>query len=144
MLPKVKVTSNAYRNVYGNVYREGFSRDDILYENLLDRLGGREMLELMIGAADFNHIYYNRQGLKFTFKASPNDRVSLAQFVPMAIGTTSDPYFAPTEYQIMFSVEVFSGRGFKIAKPYHTASLTHPERLAYVFETVTKLALTFP
>jgi hypothetical protein len=130
MLPKAKVTSNAYR--------EGFSRDDILYENLLDRLGGREMLELMIGAADFDHIYYNRQGLKFTFKASPNDRVSLAQFVPMATGSSSD------SYQIVFSVEVFSGRGFKIAKPYHSVTLTHPFHLAYVFETVTKLALTFP
>jgi len=102
------------------------------------------MLELMIGAANFNHIYCNRQGLEFTFKALPNDRVSLARFVPMVISTTSDAYYAPLNYHIMFSVEKRSGCGFQIAKPYHSVTLNHPENLVRVFETVTKLALTFP
>lgn len=103
------------------------------------------MLELMIGAADFDHIYYNRQGLKFTFKAPPNDRVTFAQFVPRDPAKhPSDPYFAPARYQIMFSVEILHGRGFRIAQPYHNVTLTHPEHLVRVFETVTKLTLTFP
>ena len=137
MLPKAKVTSNAYG--------EGFSSTDILYESLLDRLGGREMLELMIGAADFNHAYHrNREGLEFTFKAPPSDTLCLAKFVPMVAGSTSSSYYAPLNYKIVFSVETHDGLGFMIAKPYHNVTLSRPENLVRVFEEVTKLALTFP
>ena len=135
-----------------------FSHLDILYENLLDRLGGREMLELMINASDFNHVYHrNREGLEFTFKAPPSDTLRLAKFAPMVAGSTSSSYYAPLNYKldaprtfnivfykIVFSVETHNGLGFMIAKPYHNVTLSRPENLVRVFEEVTKLALTFP
>ena len=102
------------------------------------------MLELMINASDFYHVYRrNREGLEFTFKAPPSDTLRLAKFVPILMSSTSSSY-APLNYKIMFSIEMHNGLGFRIAKPYHSVTLTHPERLARTFETMTKLALTFP
>ena len=127
------------------MHKEGFSSADILYENLLDRLGGREMLELMVGATNFNHVFSrNREGLEFTFKASPGDTLRLAKFVPMVACSTSSSYYAPLKYRIMFSVETHDGLGFMLAKPYHNVTLSRPENLVRVFEEVTKLVLTFP
>lgn len=120
-----------------------FSHLDILYENLLDRLGGREMLELMIAADDFAYIHYNKQGLQFTFKVPYDDKLRLAKFIPMATGSTSDAYFAPQKYQIKLTVEALSNGSFVTIKPYHDMTLSHPDRLVNVFEAMTKVAVTF-
>lgn len=136
MFPKAKVTSN--------VSRDGFSSADILYENLLDRLGGKDMLELMIGATDFNYIYYNGQGLKFTFKALGSGKLQRAQFIPTAISLAPvGVYFTPQEYHVRLTVEMRTERGFEMTKPYHSVMLMHPERLVHTFETVTKSAVSF-
>lgn len=120
-----------------------FGHVDILYENLLDRLGGREMLELMIGAGDFGYIHYNKQGLQFTFRVPYDDKLRLAKFIPMALGSTGQSYYAPTTYQIKLTVEALSAGSFEMVKPYHNVMLSHPERLVKVFETVAKVAVSF-
>ena len=102
------------------------------------------MLELMIGAKDFDYIYYNRQGLKFTFKALGNDRLQHAQFIPTAIShNTVGIYSTPQEYHVRLAIETHTGQGFKMAKPYHSVMLMHPERLVHTFETVTNSAISF-
>lgn len=102
------------------------------------------MLELMIDARDFGYVHYNWQGLQFTFRVPYDDRLRLAKFIPMAAGSTSDAYFAPQKYQIKLTVEALSNGSFVMIKPYHDMTLSHPDRMVDVFETMTKVAVTFP
>lgn len=121
-----------------------YSDQDILYDNLLDRLGGREMLELMIEARDFGYIYYNNQGLRFTFRSPGEERLRQAEFIPMAVSNTTQAYYAPATYQIRLVVQALGGLSWELVKPYHNVILEHPDRMAKVFETVAKVAVTFP
>lgn len=120
-----------------------FSHDDILFENLLSLLGGRDMLELMIRATNFNYIYYNSQGLTFTYYLPHDDEPMLAKFVPMALGSTGQSYYAPTTYQIVMTVERITGAGFIMEKPYHHVTVDSPHHLVKVFEKVARVAVSF-
>lgn len=120
-----------------------FSHEDILYENLLSLFGGQEMLELMVRATNFNCIYYNSQGLTFIFYLPGEDTPRLAKFVPMALGSTGQSYYAPTTYQIVVTVERVTGAGFIMEKPYHHVTVDSPDHLVKVFEKVAKVVVSF-
>lgn len=121
-----------------------FTYDDILYKNLLDRLGGRDMLELMINARDFGYVHYNNRGLKFVFRVFENEPPRRAEFAPVIVNSTTQSYYAPATYKVQLIVETLGARSWELIKPYHNVILEHPNRLAKVFETLTKVAVTFP
>ena len=120
-----------------------YSDKDILYDNLLDRLGGREILELMIDARDFGYVYYKDQGLRFTFRSLWEERICQAEFIPMAVSNTTQAYYAPATYQIRLIVQALNGLSWELVKPYHNVVLEHPDRMVKVFEAVAKVAVTF-
>lgn len=121
-----------------------FSDKDILYDNLLDRLGGRDMLELMIDAQNFDYVYYNKQGLRFNFRSPGEERLRQAEFVPMAAGSTSMAYYSPPTYQVRVIVRVLNGDSWNVVKPFHVVTAEHPDRLANLFQTLTHTTITFP
>lgn len=121
-----------------------YTHEDILYDNLLDRLGGQEMLELMIEARDFGPVHYNKQGLRFTFKLQREERLRQAEFIPIAISSTTQSYYAPPTYQIRLVIQTLNGLSWELVKPYHNVILEHPDRMVKVFEATTLTAITFP
>lgn len=102
------------------------------------------MLELMIDARDFGFVYYNWQGLRFTFKAVEDERLRQAEFVPMVAGTTAQAYFSPPTYQIRLIVQALNGLSWSTVKPYHNVILTNPNNLVNTFQTLTHTTITFP
>jgi len=125
-----------------------FKADQVTYDALLEALGGREMLELMINARDFDCVHRptgsSRQGLRFTFKVCEEDLLRLAVFDPMGYSTTSSSFYAPTyDYMVRMTVETLNGLSFELAKPYHCVDLTHPENMVKVFEIAANLTVTF-
>jgi hypothetical protein len=121
-----------------------FEAEEIKYESLLERLGGRESLELMINARDFSAIYHNKQGLSFTFRVHDNDRLRIAKFIPCPLSRAHDSYSRPQYmYQIRMTIETLKGISFELAKPHHHVILEHPTRMKGTFETAAQVAITF-
>jgi hypothetical protein len=115
----------------------------VLFESILLRLGGHEMLELMIQASDFEPIYYNKEGLRFTFGALGSSKLRRASFFPMVISNQSMSFYSAPKYQLRLVVETVDGSSFELEKPYHNVTLSNPSTLARTFETVAKVAVGF-
>lgn len=133
MLDRVKVTS-----------RLGYTAEEIYQDSILNSLGGSDLLELMIEARDFQPIYYNRQGLQFTY-TSPEEwaPVNRAKFIPMAAFEDGLQYFAPTIYQLRLVIEARLGDRWEMRKAYHVVTLSDPRRIVKTFEAVTGLTIGF-
>jgi hypothetical protein len=126
-----------------NVHVPEFTASMIKTEALIENLGGKDLLELMIGASDFGCVYYPDQGLEFRFRPRNDGYVYKAQFVPMAHSSTLDSFYAPPTYELMFTFEQLRGLSFVMVKPYHCVTIHRPETLVKVFETTTKTTLSF-
>ena len=113
-----------------------FDLAQVTYGGLLDALGGREILELMINAQDFSPVRYKFEGLSFTFRVSESDQLRRAMFVPIQLSFL--------KYRIRMSVKAQSKYTYELVKPYHSVILTRPENLVKTFEATAKVALTFP
>jgi len=113
-----------------------FDLAQVTYGGLLDALGGREILELMINAQDFSPLSYKFQGLSFMFRVSESDHVRQAMFVPVRQSFL--------QYKIEMSIKAQSKYTYELVKPYHSVILTRPENLVKTFEATAKVALTFP
>ena len=128
---------------YDNTHIPEFTASDIKMEALIERLGGRDLLSLMINAESFKSIYHPDQGLSFVYKINDDDCLHQVQFIPNAYSSTSDSFYAPLTYQIRMVIEELRGLSFATAKPYHTVDIQRPETLVRTFETTAKIALSF-
>lgn len=129
---------------YDNTHIPEFTASDIKMEALIERLGGRDLLSLMINAESFKSIYHPDQGLSFIYKVSDNDCLHKVQFIPNAYSSTSDSFYTPLTYQIRMIVEELRGlSSFTTAKPYHTVNIQRPETLVRTFEVTAKVTLSF-
>lgn len=109
-----------------------FTPKDVLYESLLDILGGKHILELMINARDFRPMYARQQGLVFHFNVSYDCDPRVAKFYVLAT------------YQVRLVVEkMFGDNTYGIEKPYHCVTVSKPTNLVHVFETITGTTLSF-
>lgn len=120
-----------------------FDLAQVTYGGLLDALGGREMLELMINAQNFapvsykfEGLSYKFEGLSFTFRVSESDHLRRAMFVPVQQSFL--------QYKIEMSIKAQSKYTYELVKPYHSVILTRPENLVKTFEATAKVALAFP
>ena len=59
-----------------------FSEKDVQWDSLLEILGGREMLELMIEASGFSNLRSEGLGLRFQFKYPGRNSTHIAQLIP--------------------------------------------------------------
>jgi hypothetical protein len=112
-----------------------FDLAQVTYGGLLDALGGREMLELMINAQDFVPARCKFDGLSFTFKVSKSEHLRRVMFVPIRINFL--------KYHIEMSIKAQNKYKYELVKPYHSVILTRPENLVKTFETAAHLTLTF-
>jgi hypothetical protein len=118
--------------------------EEVTYDALLEVLGGREWLELMINARDFEPVYRPNMGLSFTFKVTEDDKLRMAKFTPMAHSSTNDPFYAPSyKYDLRMTIEALNGLSFELVKPYHCVDFMVLDNMARTFEVVTHLTLTF-
>jgi hypothetical protein len=122
-----------------------FEPEEVTYDALLEVLGGREWLELMINARDFEPIYHiGRQGLSFTFRAAEGDGLRMARFVPMGYSTMAASSYAQSyKYELRMTIETLNGLSFELAKPYHCVDFESLDNITRTFEVVTHLTLTF-
>ena len=123
--------------------------EEVTYDALLEVLGGREWLELMINARDFEPIYHvGKQGLSFTFKVAEDDKLRVAKFTPMGYSTMSitpsyEEYAQLYMYDLRMTIEALNGLSFELAKPYHCVDFQSLDNITRTFEVVTNLTLTF-
>ena len=120
-----------------------FEHQDVLFESILLRLGGHEMLELMIQASDFEPIYYNKEGLRFTFRVPSSGKLRRASFFPMVVSNQSMSFYSAPKYQLRLVVEIVNGSSFELEKPYHNVTLSNPHTLSRTFEVVARVAVGF-
>jgi hypothetical protein len=113
-----------------------FDLAQVTYGGLLNALGGREMLELMINAQNFAPVSYKFEGLSFTFRVSESDHLRRAMFVPVQQSFL--------QYKIEMSIKAQSKYTYELVKLYHSVILTRPENLVKTFEATAKVALAFP
>jgi hypothetical protein len=117
----------------------------ITFDSLLERLGGRELLELMINASNFAPIYSTTLGLRFEFKVAEQDNPRMVSFIPMAYNAYNAPvpYNLEREYELRMVLEERDGQAWKMRKSHHAVVITRFENLIETFETMTHLTLSF-
>ena len=101
------------------------------------------MLELMIQASDFEPIYYNKEGLRFTFRVPSSGKLRRASFFPMVVSNQSMSFYSAPKYQLRLVVEIVNGSSFELEKPYHNVTLSNPHTLSRTFEVVARVAVGF-
>lgn len=118
-----------------------FSKPDVNWQALLIALGGEDMLQMMINAADFRYLYHTGQeGLLFTYKAHGSDRLMQAKFIPMGHFTSSDMFASPscTSYDVKIIVEELSRLSH-----YRSELVYDKELLIPLFERAAQTAISF-
>jgi hypothetical protein len=126
MLPRAKVTSNS----------TAFSEKDVQWDSLLESLGGREILELMIEASGFSSLRSEGLGLRFQFKYPGRNSIHIAQLVPWYRYATS-PGINPI-YYVRIVIET-------IMSPAPNQIMAYsPHTLVPSFELLTNLSISFP
>ena len=118
-----------------------YTAEDVTFDSLLERLGGRDILTLMIDARDFAPTNVDNLGLQFDFRipgVSEFCRVKLVPFVSWYMDFREDT----VNYQISMCICTESGMNL-IGCWQLSLSLGVPDHLARTFERIAGCTLSF-
>lgn len=118
-----------------------YTAEDVTFDSLLERLGGRDILTLMIDARDFAPTNVDNLGLQFDFRipgVSEFCRVKLVPFVSWYMDFREDV----VNYQVIMSMCTESGMNL-IGYGQSSLSLGVPDHLARTFERIAGCTLSF-
>lgn len=127
-----------YHSKVGIKSRTSLDKSELMYTTLIETLGGKDMLSLMIGARKFEPYYSDGMGLRFIF-GEPGLEV---QLVPMAIGSSATNSFYTADFYSA-DADVYYQLGITVARPQHTiGDLFRPDWSQIVIDDLTKLVPT--